>query len=101
MKTYELGSEVFAVVPQKVDKSVIKTEADLTANTVIKTKIANRLETSNDPGSFVYEVEGHEGSVSAKKIFENIDVAKKFVVDNTKEGPLKDFIVKQMGSLTL
>lgn len=101
MKTYELGSEVFAVVPQKIDKSSINTEADLTANTVVKAKITNRLEADGDPRNFVYKVEGHEGSVAAKKIFESIDPAKKFVIDNTKEGPVKQFVVKQMGSLQL
>lgn len=97
MKAYELGEEVFAVVKKPVTNKEMGLGGDLSMDVphVMKTSIKNRTEHENNPANFVYEVEGYEGSVKAKFIFADEAAAKQNALDNTKEGPVKEYLKKK------
>jgi hypothetical protein len=96
MKSYEIGEEVFAVAFKTVDEKETGIGKPLSGNMVIKAAIKNRVEPDENPANFLYEVEGHEGTIKANRIFSNGDQAKQCALDNTKEGPMKEYLKKTL-----
>lgn len=89
MKTYELGEEVYIVC-------VVNRENFGNDPAIKKGKIINRVEVEDDPEKYQYQIEGHDGTVPAKKVFEDIKIAKQHILAHAKNKDKAKELIKNM-----